>query len=151
MSLRQLAQAAQVPWSTLSAVERGARAGANLTIATGKRLACGLGVTLDRLAGMDADANAPAIVTALPLAPETPPAVPPAPAPPCAASPLGITYILGPLCARRHASLTTPGKTLYLVEGQTCRCLPCAIAELREAWPLEETPPAGLLPRLPWG
>ena len=52
LTLRALASQAQVPQSTLSAVETGARAGRNLTLATSARLARALGVTVDYLAGM---------------------------------------------------------------------------------------------------
>lgn len=54
-TLRQLAELAQVPQSTLSAVETGARAGSKLTLETGKRIARALGVTLDFLSGMYED------------------------------------------------------------------------------------------------
>jgi transcriptional regulator with XRE-family HTH domain len=52
LTLRALASQAHVPQSTLSAVETGARAGSNLTLATSARLARALGVTVDYLAGM---------------------------------------------------------------------------------------------------
>ena len=52
MSLRELARVADVPLSTLSAVESGGRMGRKLTLETGMRLARALGVTLDYLAGM---------------------------------------------------------------------------------------------------
>lgn len=50
MTLRQLAEAAHVPLSTLSAIETGKRAGDGLTLATARRLAIALGITLDHLA-----------------------------------------------------------------------------------------------------
>jgi transcriptional regulator with XRE-family HTH domain len=55
LTLRQLAQRSGVPASTLSLVESGARDGANLTLATGRKLAEALGVTLDWLSGVYRD------------------------------------------------------------------------------------------------
>ena len=52
LTLRQLAGLAQVPQSTLSSVETGARAGGKLTLETGKRLARALGISLDVIAGV---------------------------------------------------------------------------------------------------
>ena len=52
LTLRALATRAGVPASSISAVEQGTRAGARLSLATGKKLALALGVTLDYLAGM---------------------------------------------------------------------------------------------------
>src|SRR5262245_56129664 len=52
LTLRGLSTLARVPVSTLSAVETGERPGLGVTMATGKRLACALGVTLDYLGGM---------------------------------------------------------------------------------------------------
>lgn len=52
LSLRQLAEAAKVPVSTLSAIESGERFGRNLTLETGKRLARALGISLDVIAGV---------------------------------------------------------------------------------------------------
>ena len=50
-----LAKRAHIPLSTLSVVERGIRKGEGLTVATAKRLAEALGVTLDYLAGVYED------------------------------------------------------------------------------------------------
>jgi transcriptional regulator with XRE-family HTH domain len=47
-----LARLAGIPLSTLNYVERGIRQGDGLSIATAKRLARALGVTLDYLSGM---------------------------------------------------------------------------------------------------
>jgi transcriptional regulator with XRE-family HTH domain len=55
LTMRQLADLAQVPQSTLSAVETGARTGSKLTLETGKRLARALGVSLDVIAGVYED------------------------------------------------------------------------------------------------
>lgn len=55
MTPSELAKRANIPLSTLSVVERGIRKGEGLTVATAKRLAKALGVTLDYLAGMYAD------------------------------------------------------------------------------------------------
>jgi transcriptional regulator with XRE-family HTH domain len=52
LTMRQLADLAQVPQSTLSAVETGTRTGSKLTLETGKRLARALGVSLDVIAGV---------------------------------------------------------------------------------------------------
>jgi transcriptional regulator with XRE-family HTH domain len=52
LSIRQLADKSGVPPATLSLVERGERDGANLSLATGRKLAETLGVTLDWLAGV---------------------------------------------------------------------------------------------------
>ena len=64
LTLRRLADLAQVPQSTLSSVETGARAGGKLTLETGKRLARALGISLDVIAGVyegeDVDAPPPA-------------------------------------------------------------------------------------------
>ena len=51
-TLRALAAKAGVPTSSINAVEQGTRAGARLSLETGKRLALALGVTLDYLSGM---------------------------------------------------------------------------------------------------
>ena len=51
----ELAKRANIPLSTLSVVERGIRKGEGLTVATAKRLAEALGVTLDYLAGVYED------------------------------------------------------------------------------------------------
>jgi XRE family transcriptional regulator, fatty acid utilization regulator len=59
MTLRQLADRAQVPQSTLSMVETGTRSGHNLTLLTGKRLARALGVSLDLIAGVYDDESEP--------------------------------------------------------------------------------------------
>lgn len=50
-----LAREAQVPLSTLSYLERGLRDGEGVSVATAKRLAKALGVTLDYLCGMYED------------------------------------------------------------------------------------------------
>ena len=55
LTLRQLAGLAHVPQSTLSSVETGARTGGKLTLDTGKRLARGLGISLDVIAGVYED------------------------------------------------------------------------------------------------
>lgn len=52
MTLRALAHEANVPISTLSAIESGMREGENLTLKTGKRLALALGISLDVIAGV---------------------------------------------------------------------------------------------------
>ena len=52
LSLRALATKAGVPTSSINAVEKGTRAGARLSLETGKKLALALGVTLDYLSGM---------------------------------------------------------------------------------------------------
>jgi transcriptional regulator with XRE-family HTH domain len=52
LTLRQLADLADVPQSTLSMVETGARSGENLTLATGRKLARALGISLDVIAGV---------------------------------------------------------------------------------------------------
>jgi transcriptional regulator with XRE-family HTH domain len=111
MSLRQLAQTAQVPASTLSAVERGTRAGANLTIATGQRLAHALGVTLDALADMEADAHANT------SAPEDPPAA----------------TVLGPLCVGQHAAPGDTGHTLYMEHQGAWICAACQVQVMLQA------------------
>lgn len=51
----ELAKRAKIPLSTLSVVERGIRKGEGLSVATAKRLAETLGVTLDYLSGMYED------------------------------------------------------------------------------------------------
>ena len=51
LTLRQLADLADVPQSTLSMIETGTRTGRNLTLETGKRLARALGVPLDVIVG----------------------------------------------------------------------------------------------------
>ena len=51
----ELARRAKIPLSTLSVVERGIRKGDGLSVATAKRLAETLGVTLDYLSGMYED------------------------------------------------------------------------------------------------
>ena len=48
----ELAKLANIPLSTLNVIERGVRKGEGLSIATAKRMARALGVTLDYLAGM---------------------------------------------------------------------------------------------------
>jgi len=48
----ELAKLANIPLSTLNVIERGVRKGVGLSIATAKRLARALGVSLDYLAGM---------------------------------------------------------------------------------------------------
>ena len=50
LTVRGLANLADMPVSTLSAIESGKRLGAGLTLATARRLAIALGVTLDHLA-----------------------------------------------------------------------------------------------------
>jgi XRE family transcriptional regulator, regulator of sulfur utilization len=57
LSVRALAQLAQIPPSTISEVERGARSGANLTLETGRRFARALGVSLDVIAGVYEDSS----------------------------------------------------------------------------------------------
>jgi transcriptional regulator with XRE-family HTH domain len=52
LTLRALAAKAGVPTSSINAVEQGTRAGARLSLETGKKLALALGVTLDYLSGM---------------------------------------------------------------------------------------------------
>lgn len=52
LTLRELAKLAEVPISTLSAIETGKRDGKNLTLETGRRLARALGTTLDYLSGV---------------------------------------------------------------------------------------------------
>ena len=52
LTLQVLARRAQVSQSTLSEVETGSRNGDNLTLATGRRLAQALGVSLDVIAGV---------------------------------------------------------------------------------------------------
>jgi DNA-binding XRE family transcriptional regulator len=64
LTLRALATKAGVPISSISAVEQGTRAGARLSLETGKKLALAFGVTLDYLSGMheelgQADEDAP--------------------------------------------------------------------------------------------
>jgi transcriptional regulator with XRE-family HTH domain len=64
LTLRALAAKAGVPTSSINAVEQGTRAGARLSLETGKKLALALGVTLDYLSGMhealgQADEDAP--------------------------------------------------------------------------------------------
>jgi transcriptional regulator with XRE-family HTH domain len=51
LTVRKLAEIAGVPVSTLSAVENGKREGQGLTLATARRIAQALGVTVDFLAG----------------------------------------------------------------------------------------------------
>ena len=51
-TLRELARRAGGPVGTLSTVERGVRPGAGLSLATGRKLAETLGVTLDWLSGV---------------------------------------------------------------------------------------------------
>ncbi len=65
LTLRALATKARVPTSSINAVEQGTRAGARLSLETGKKLALAFGVTLDYLSGMheelgQADEDAPA-------------------------------------------------------------------------------------------
>ena len=65
LTLRALATKAGVPTSSINAVEQGTRAGARLSLETGKKLALAFGVTLDYLSGMheelgQADEDAPA-------------------------------------------------------------------------------------------
>src|SRR5437763_16072199 len=55
LTIRQLSQQSGVPSSTLSFVESGVRAGAGLSLATGRKLAETLGVTLDWLSGVYRD------------------------------------------------------------------------------------------------
>jgi transcriptional regulator with XRE-family HTH domain len=55
LTLRQLAELAHVPQSTLSCVETGTRAGSKLSLETGKRLARALGISLDVIAGVYED------------------------------------------------------------------------------------------------
>lgn len=57
LTLQQLADVADVPVSTLSAIETGARFGKNLTLETGKRLARALGISLDVIAGVYPEAE----------------------------------------------------------------------------------------------
>ena len=52
LTLRALAAKAGVATSSINAVEQGTRAGARLSLETGKKLALALGVTLDYLSGM---------------------------------------------------------------------------------------------------
>ena len=59
LTLRQLADLAHVPQSTLSSVETGARAGAKMSLETGKRLARALGISLDVIAGVYEDNDGP--------------------------------------------------------------------------------------------
>ncbi len=64
LTLRALAARAGVATSSINAVEQGTRAGARLSLETGKKLALALGVTLDYLSGMheemeQADEDAP--------------------------------------------------------------------------------------------
>jgi transcriptional regulator with XRE-family HTH domain len=54
----ELSRRANVPLSTLSVVERGIRKGEGLSVATAKRLAEALGVSLDYLSGMYEDEDA---------------------------------------------------------------------------------------------
>jgi transcriptional regulator with XRE-family HTH domain len=66
LTLRQLAGLAQVPQSTLSSVETGARAGGKLSLETGKRLARALGISLDVIAGVYEDEDGEGTVDATP-------------------------------------------------------------------------------------
>jgi transcriptional regulator with XRE-family HTH domain len=69
LTLRQLAGLAQVPQSTLSSVETGARAGGKLTLETGKRLARALGISLDVIAGVYEDEDREGDIDATPQQP----------------------------------------------------------------------------------
>ena len=76
----ELAKRAKIPLSTLSVVERGIRKGEGLSVATAKRLAEALGVSLDYLAGMyeDQDGERPPVNAAVASRPPvTPRAVSP--------------------------------------------------------------------------
>jgi putative transcriptional regulator len=55
MTQYALAKAAGIPRSTLNSVERGSRSGERLSLATARRLARALGVTIDDLAGTQDD------------------------------------------------------------------------------------------------
>jgi transcriptional regulator with XRE-family HTH domain len=55
MTPSELSKRANVPLSTLSVIERGKRKGEGLSVATAKRIAEALGVSLDYLAGMYED------------------------------------------------------------------------------------------------
>jgi len=59
LTLRGLASTATVPLSTLSAVETGKRPGNGLTLATARKIARALGVTLDHLAFEEALTTSP--------------------------------------------------------------------------------------------
>jgi transcriptional regulator with XRE-family HTH domain len=52
LSLHELSRRSGVPQSTLSFIEMGARAGRNLTLETGVKLARTLGISLDVIAGV---------------------------------------------------------------------------------------------------
>ena len=132
MSLRHLVQVAGVSASSLSAVERGARAGERFSISTGRKLAQALGVTLDALAQTDeARAAAHTVAEAPPTAAAhtpTPTTAAPALAPgrgiatmPPVPTPREGTWQLGPLCVRGHADGGT-GHTRYLFHGGTFVC-----------------------------
>ena len=58
MTPSELARRANIPLSTLSVIERGKRKGEGLTVATAKRIAEALGVSLDYLSGMYEDDDA---------------------------------------------------------------------------------------------
>jgi Predicted transcriptional regulators len=58
LTLRKLAATAAVPLSTLSAVETGKRPGNGLTLATARKIARALSITLDHLA-FDDDVASP--------------------------------------------------------------------------------------------
>lgn len=57
MSQSALAQASGVPLSVINMLEAGIRSGENLRVETARKLANALGVTLDRLCGVDEESE----------------------------------------------------------------------------------------------